>query len=86
VQHYNKTPVDTEKKAARIKYPAETTARSRENSPTDVPAYQPAQITSNPRMIQKHTQYKGNIIRLYPRNRSQYKFKKKQSKLLQFPD
>jgi hypothetical protein len=49
MQHGNKTPADTEKKKQKFKYPAETTARSRENSPPDVSVYQTAQITSNPR-------------------------------------
>jgi hypothetical protein len=38
-----------EEKQTEFKYPAETTARSRENSPPDVSVYQTAQITSNPR-------------------------------------
>jgi hypothetical protein len=41
VQHWNKTPVDTEKKKQpKLIYPAETTAKSRENSPPDVSVYQ----------------------------------------------
>ncbi len=32
-----------------------------------------------------HPQYKENTTRLYPRNKLQYKFKKNQAKLLQFP-
>ncbi len=38
-----------EEKQQELIYPAETTARSRENSPPDVSAYQIAQITTNPR-------------------------------------
>jgi hypothetical protein len=50
MQHWNKTPADTEKEnQTKFKYPAETTARSRENSPPDVSVYQTAQITSNSR-------------------------------------
>jgi hypothetical protein len=44
--------VDTEKKKQpELIYSAETTARSRENSPPDVSAYQTAQITNNSRKL-----------------------------------
>ena len=41
MHHCNKTPADTQKEnQTKFKYPAETTARSRENSPPDVSVYQ----------------------------------------------
>ena len=43
-----------EEMQTKFKYPAETTARSRENSPPDVSVYQTAQITSNPRKWYKN--------------------------------
>jgi hypothetical protein len=46
-------------------YPAETTARSRENSPPDVSVYQTAQITSNPRKWYKNKRNTRNIQPVY---------------------
>ncbi len=70
-QHCNKTPVDTEgKKQPELIYPAETTARSRENSPPDVSVYQTAQITSNPRNDTKTNATPGKYYPSMPRKRN----------------
>jgi hypothetical protein len=69
MQHANKTPADTEKKETKIKYPAETTAKSRENSPPDVSVYQTSSDNKqSKKMIQKQMQHKENTTRLYPEN------------------
>ena len=66
VQHWNKTPVDTERKNSQnYKSIAKTTARSRKYSPPDVSAYQTAQITSNPRKWYKNNHNTRKILPVY---------------------
>jgi hypothetical protein len=83
---WGRGPAQRKQSLKKKKSIAETTARSRENSPPDVSAYQTAQITSNPRKRYKNNHNTRKTLPVYTQEIDpKINSNRIKAKLLQFP-